>query len=521
MATVEPWRRRPATQAIPYFSCIVVREMLCVLRQHHFREVPEDLNLPLAAMFQGFQQSSVVENAHNVVKDHLRDTKGSGMSMHQRWMLPHFEDVLGSFERQEIDADLADRAGPRTLPKACFDALGGSPSVPDELLQAIRGGSPTWPSFTPQSAHMIPAATHLLMEASGTDAWDIVQTAWLSIFMLPGSIIKHRGSAEYFLVLHTTRWAVMLWPCTSEPQGAELTFEIACGPQSDIVWKTVSDIDVWEVAPVELASPLIMSSRHKVKSPLDIMHVRLAGPFQSVLVASAMTGFRDVSDFFLERLLTYLAVPPIQGQEPPTTVLARVERLLLHLVPGLRADQTADIIALRVAPKYSQAGSQSMGLLGEPDIMATADDVMEPADKTAAREHVDDAKACKVAEVKVLDFLKAKGYPVPKTLAFAQSYSDELGARKGKQKQIVRLLRESAKAFLPSALGGGVVLQPYPSRRSFQIYYPTVCPPRSHCERWGGDTQRSEQQALTLCLQWAWAHHTSQTKEVCPYEFVV
>lgn len=264
-----------------------------------------------------------------------------------------------------------------------------------------------------------------------------------------------------------------------------------------------------------------MSSRHKVKSPLDIMHVRLAGPFQSVLVASAMTGFRDVSDFFLERLLTYLAVPPIQGQEPPTTVLARVERLLLHLVPGLRADQTADIIALRVAPKYSQAGSQSMGLLGEPDIMATADDVMEPADKTAAREHVDDAKACKVAEVKVLDFLKAKGYPVPKTLAFAQSYSDELGARKGKQKQIVRLLRESAKAFLPSALGGGVVLQPYPSRRSFQIYYPTVCPPRSHCERWGGDTQRSEQQALTLCLQWAWAHHTSQTKEVCPYEFVV
>lgn len=113
------------SKAIPFFRNAAVRELLCMLRQYRFEAVPQEMVLALRAMFGGFHQTAINENAHNVIKDHLRDIKGSTMAPHQRWMMPHVEGTVSQFERDDVDVNAGDRAGPRQMPKGVYDALGG------------------------------------------------------------------------------------------------------------------------------------------------------------------------------------------------------------------------------------------------------------------------------------------------------------------------------------------------------------------------------------------------------------
>lgn len=166
----------------------------------HLATAPDELALPLAACFKGFQKSAVVDNAHNVVKDHLRDTKSDTMRHHERWMLPHVESVLQSFGRDELSPKASERSGSRRLPPSSFDCLAGDPSINDEELRGILGGAPSWQTRTPQSNNLTTPAMHLLMQVGMEEKWGDARHSWQGIIIMPvGSIVQKHGADGYYL----------------------------------------------------------------------------------------------------------------------------------------------------------------------------------------------------------------------------------------------------------------------------------------------------------------------------------
>jgi hypothetical protein len=119
----------------------------------------------------------------------------------------------------------------------------------------------------------------------------------------------------------------------------------------------------------------------------------------------------------------------------------------------------------------------------------------------------------------LVQFLQLRKLPVPRHLeGVRHKVAGQAKATPTATKETVQLLRCNAKKYLPKVKG--VVLQPYPNERRYQICYPTLAPPRSKVERWSADQGVTEAMALKVCLAWAWAHHSAQTGEQCPFEFV-
>lgn len=207
-----------------------------------------------------------------------------------------------------------------------------------------------------------------------------------------------------------------MWPCTLLSSGSEDIIVFRTDPAADAEWRLVLDLSDWMVFPVEAASPMMLRTRFG-DSPSDAIHLRVSGACQSVVCACALTGFRGVTDYFLERLIVQLGARPTSGEEPPTIVLGRVELLLKHLLPERTPDEIGELLARRVQPAHAPAGSHAMGLLAGASAISSLEDIMESGDKKSAMDHAAAVEECKLLEIKLLEFMKAKGYPIPQSLA--------------------------------------------------------------------------------------------------------
>lgn len=261
--------RGVALQAIPFFKNVVVREVLIALRQWHFKVVPPDVRLALQTAFQGFQNSAVNEVANNVIKDHLRDMKGTGMGKLARFILPHAEGVLATYERDEIEPNPNDRIGARPIPNGAFDALGQEPSVLDSDLRKIIGGAPSWPSYTAQSSHSIPSAMSLLMHMSLTGDWGNLPHAWLAVLFVPGTVVERRADNSYFVVLEPSPHGVLVWPCSLIAIGSRFVVRIDSSREASASWVCVTDLDAWRAWPTRRTSFLSLAVQDQVKTALE------------------------------------------------------------------------------------------------------------------------------------------------------------------------------------------------------------------------------------------------------------
>lgn len=497
---------------------VKTREVLTSLREWHFAEVPPHVVVDLKTAFNGFLQTAVNENCHNVLKDHLRDLKSDMQSRVQRHVLPVAEGVLKQFAREELDVNSDDRAGPRALPPRSFEPFGAEPSIADDDLRGIMSSSPTWPTYSPQSAHSIPAAMSFLLETHRRGTWAHVGKGWLAVAFQVGTFAQHIETGLYYLVLDANAWGVLLWPCSQYEVAGEVMIAPSTEKCASPSWRGVVDLDVWRVALAQACPPIMVKHQLGGDGADERVHLQKLGGFKSVLQAAASVAFEGVTDFFLDLFVQHLGIEPMAGEDPPSTMLQRVEVLVKHLLLGLSEVELAEVLALRVGAKPAQRTSQGMGIFSEDGVLQSLESVMDPSDKVDCQQKLNDALAAKCAEKKLFGFLQGRGYTIPQSLrhlgASLPTKSDET------TREQVHLLRSNAKRFLPKAPGGGVILQPYIRECRYQIYYPTVAPPRSHSVKWSSAGGRTEGQALVQCLLWAWGHHTAQTGERCPFDFV-
>ena len=234
-------------------------------------------------------------------------------------------------------------------------------------------------------------------------------------------------------------------------------------------------------------------------------------------------AFGSVTDFFLSQLIADLGLQPKEGEDMPTITMAKVDMLVRHLLPDLTDDEVAETLAQRAMSRrrHDSAPGRGSSSSMHAEAVAVMEGLCDPSDHIQARHAADEACEETAAAARVLRYLHLKGYRVPASMEQLQKKKEVASAvdraQTERAKTFIRLTRTEANRYLPQEVKG-VVIQPYPKSSKFQVYYPTMAPPCSRTERYGPQGN-SEAKALALCCEWAWAHHTEQTGEKCPYVF--
>jgi hypothetical protein len=251
----------------------------------------------------------------------------------------------------------------------------------------------------------------------------------------------------------------------------------------------------------------------------DCVEVRCAGEAEGVLRHAARHAFGKVPDAWLTRLISDMGLETLGGPAP-VVFWERLELLVTHFLPDCTPAEVAIILASRCKAGRDTGIGQPGGLLQQPEAMECAHGVLDSSDVKQCKEHVEDMTATKTSHLKLVHFLQSKKYPLPKELeALRHKVPQSVRATPSGVKEQVHLMRANAKQHLPKAKG--VVLQPYPRKCAYQVYYPTLSPPRSKYESWSPKDGVTESQALRMCLQWAWHRHSEATGEECPYDFIL
>lgn len=190
------------------------RRILIGLSEHEFKVVPAWVHEQVSKCFRGFMTTKISEDCfHQLLRLQSCSENGS-LSRLQRWQGATESGLLEAYDRKPARACNEALAGAQAaaLPRRIFESDGGGCSIPDAVLQQLWTIGPT-PS--PESFN----ESHLLWMAC-MQVRDLAELklAWLSLLMLPGSIVSLTGFGGG-LVVHACAHGVLLWRVDIERVG--------------------------------------------------------------------------------------------------------------------------------------------------------------------------------------------------------------------------------------------------------------------------------------------------------------
>lgn len=281
---------------------------------------------------------------------------------------------------------------------------------------------------------------------------------------------------------------------------------------------------------MEPSSPFCMRAVYGVAPRSRGLVLITAALPKSALQSAAHEGFRGIAEHWLDKLIRDrgLELPKSKGAAR-RSVLAKVEMIIKSIYPDISADDLKAAIMRRCESKTASEAILSRLL----DTTTCTDELLEGSDgkeAKAANNEVHETKAAtKQVETYVAGLTKlAAAGPGSATLevegtakaaAASGSKASAAGPPKAGQQHSWPAHIAEAKGLLPKRTG--VILQPYPAKRSFQVYYPNPVPPKSKTFTYAavGNFGFSESEVLAAAVRWAWAQHTRETGEKCPFEF--
>lgn len=366
--------------ALSYQQMLPVRESWLALSLWGFRWAPPPALDVWRTVFFGWGNSTVVEDGFNVCKDHQRDAKHISMARHRRWALPFVSGMFEQrYERSEVKPEEGLGSGRSKITSETFASQSAAPTVPDSLLRGVMDLKTSWLSYTPQGENIVPAAMNLLLTAHDESDGSIIRNAWHAMFFIPGSLVEHTETNRIYLVLFVCQFGVLGWPCEEGVVAGDTPVITPCkGNRTPHHWFVVRHLDDWRV---HLAKPLGPTRAHWLlkessKSYLGIRLVCEEGAKQ-ILQFAAVSGFRDITDHWLSKLIKSFGISPQPGSHMPRSVLGRVELLIRHFGPGLTDAEVRDIMLKRAGAREVDAALQ---LTKEAEV--AADRLLEAADQT-------------------------------------------------------------------------------------------------------------------------------------------
>lgn len=395
----------------------------------------------------------------------------------------------------------------------------------------MTSDKPDWKTYSPQSSLAISGAFQLLLSSFEQGDPSLASRAWRSQFLQEGSVVRHKSRDGPHLVLATTPFGYLSWPCE---------FSDDCGNDATVVlirmdatryqtsWQTVLDFDDFVVYFSQLAAPFAQKFKHELAGSPRLALLAEGSPV-SILEACADVGFRGIPDHYLDRLMRSLGLSLKIGLGLPKGVLAKVELLIRHFVPGI-TDEDLKVLMMKRAPGKTN-GEEFLGDLL--DKARVSDELLEGTDGKEVQKVREDLRYKSSAAREIAEYVdqkaRASGSGGAQSSATRKAASSAPRASQAPETAMQPRAVErhewpahiaEAKRLLPSAIG--CILQPYPKKRSFQVYYPNPVPPRSKCFSYAGPgcAGLDEQECLAGAVRWAWGQHCRETDVECPFEFI-
>lgn len=249
-----------------------------------------------------------------------------------------------------------------------------------------------------------------------------------------------------------------------------------------------------------------------------------------VLDFVATEAFPNMTDVWLGRLIRHLCISPVAGGPNPRTVLGKVEMLVRAICPNISDEHVRLIMLKRGADKQVDKA-----LLMPQGSESVAGKLLEPADQGVHHKSKLGQGDVGNELKKVKEYLSSRSLDPEATADGSRSLaSGSSAAAVSKRRRSSAAASSSgprlvdrpahvqaARDLLPIGVKG-VILQPYPATRRYQVYYPTSPGfKKSACFTFAGPGRVgfTEGQVLQAAVSWAWEQHTREQSVVQPFEW--
>lgn len=521
-------------EQIPMSRWVAIRETLIGLSQWQFQWVPPTIRDVWKTAYCSFGQTLVVEDAFNAVKDHQRDSKNLRMSRINRFFHPIAEKTISRRHgRTEVKPNAADRKGPSRINATAFESQSLPPTVEDKLLRQVMNDKPEWKSFTPLSSVSTIAAFQALLQCHRAKNPEMAGQIWRSKFVQEGTVLRHQREEMPWLALSVTAFGILCWPCEFVDSEAECTIIRPLLDQSQCVpeWRVILHFDDFIVYRFDQCTPFVLKHKHQCEASVDTLGIELTtdGAPIPMLHFAATEGFRGIPEPILDRLMRHLGLTLSRGSSTNRSVLAKVEALIRHIIPDI-GDKDLETYMKRRCPDKQSNEVLLNNLLSN---SKCTDELLESTDNKEARQLREETATKTTRSREISDYLaaKAKKEMTPRPAASGSGKgsgaSSSAGPQGSKRPSEPRVIERhdwpahvmQAKAMLPDI--SGCILQPYPLKNSFQVYYPNAAPPRSKCFSYSTQSASglTEREAMVNAVRWAWAQHHREQGAECPFLF--
>lgn len=325
------------------------RYVLLSLWEVGWSRVPADISEQIRSFCEGPVTSKPCEDGFNHCRDIERSSKSGVLGSRQVWHQLRVSQIAEDCDRAPAAVTSAARqqaqeaGGQRVVPTSIFEGKASELSLGEEALHNM-GDRSGWSPMAASAYAMAALGTNALAWSGGDPR--LMHKMWMSLLLVPGSVVRHISGRELFMVLNTIFGAV-LWPLETVAVGGAFVSKWSAA-SSGATWVHRMDIalESWQAVGAEVVPPCKATSdqRDCFKGFAGVI-LTVASKAEGILSFSAKRGLVALTVPLLSRLHTELGI--VEKSSRPTSGLGLMKSLLRHILPDLDEQGIKDIISLR------------------------------------------------------------------------------------------------------------------------------------------------------------------------------
>eukprot|EP00971_Amphidinium_carterae_P351743 6492260-Amphidinium_carterae.3 len=280
-------------QHLVFVREVWVRELLILLWEKDWLEVPEIVALQLKAFGSSFLSSLIVEEGFNEIRRVSSLHRGQKCEPSGAWHVFATGQVLKEHGREGLVVSTQAESAAATHTSALHHPGDKDCSIPQQALEDLTAEKPStvWAHPSPHN-YRISALAWLLLERSGGD-WQQIEGAWKSLLLSPGMLFFERGIRTVKLVLHASQYGFI----SVAVQGLKdrvIKFPVDC--KKHITFDFVRSVHSLRVTYLKLHAP------GSEGGTTGAMQMTVSKDHSSLLKFAAKSGFKTLTLSRLKQL---------------------------------------------------------------------------------------------------------------------------------------------------------------------------------------------------------------------------
>jgi hypothetical protein len=461
-----------------------------------FLYFPEDTQVELRQMAQGFSHGQPVEIIHNVVNDACRQSKVGLLSRQGKFHRAVTSGIIEDNDRTQPAITSLHRAAAMGTKPNPDDFVGskGKTSLTDQELDDAVFTKTYKPGVNGYFNSSIATKALVAINKDYTK----LPTLFLSLLAIPGTLLYRQDepASEVVYVVATCELGVTCWNVTLKRYDGQRYICYIPMPEKR-AWRYIfiSDLSEWCLQEIDCLPPALAKAVATDGESIGVVNSIPSPAGITILRKSARLGFMAMTVQYLKRLAIELGV----SETPqPKLEVEWATMLINHCVPGITDAE------LEHALEHRKLKSTRVPFDTEltPDCMWAFADVLGSDFKNIKDEAEEYAR--QVESIKKSKVGSAK--PAAKSLLKIKKLAPKDTLAEG-----------NAKKYLPKVDGCTLHLETEWHSR-WRGYYDTPFPPFSKSVSFEPGANDKCKEALCTVLAWIWKEHEKAGGGPCPYD---